>query len=147
MIKSSKFSIIKQTCQFVWVHVHSWSEVKCKSLSHVWLFVTQWTIQSMEFSRPEYWSGWPSTGDRPNPGIEPRSPRLQADSFPAEPSGKPKNRAGATYPFSSRSSRPRNWTGVSCIAGGLFTNSAIREAPDVQIYSHVCIQIYVCIQM
>ena len=32
------------------------------------------------------------------------------------------------YPFSSRSSWPRNWTGVSCIAGGFFTNWAIREA-------------------
>ena len=28
-----------------------------KSLSHVWLFATPWTIQSMEFSRPEYWNG------------------------------------------------------------------------------------------
>ena len=33
-----------------------------------------------------------------------------------------------TYPFSSRSSLPRNQTGVSCIAGGFFTNWAIREA-------------------
>ena len=32
-------------------------EVKWKSLSSVRLFVTPWTIQSMEFSRPEYWSG------------------------------------------------------------------------------------------
>ena len=41
----------------------------------------------MEFSRPEYWSGepFPSPGDLPNPGIEPRSPTLQADSLPAEP--------------------------------------------------------------
>ena len=30
-------------------------------------------------------------GDLPNPGIEPRSPALQADSLPAEPQGKPKN--------------------------------------------------------
>ena len=30
-------------------------------------------------------------GDLPNPGIEPRSPALQADSLPAEPRGKPKN--------------------------------------------------------
>ena len=44
----------------------------------------------MEFSRPEYWSGYPfpSPGDVPNPGIEPRSPALQADSLPAEPPGK-----------------------------------------------------------
>ena len=32
------------------------------------------------------------------------------------------------YPFSSRSSRPRNQTGVSCIAGGFFTNWTMREA-------------------
>ena len=34
---------------------------------------------------------FPSPGDHPNPGIEPRSPALQADSLPAEPSGKPQN--------------------------------------------------------
>ena len=52
-----------------------------------------WTIQFMEFSRPEYWTGqpFPSPGDLPNPGIEARSPALQADSLPAEPQGKPKN--------------------------------------------------------
>ena len=44
----------------------------------------------MEFSRPEYWSGYlfPSPGDLPNPEIEPRSPALQADSLPAEPQGR-----------------------------------------------------------
>ena len=43
-------------------------------------------IQSMEFSRPEYWSGqpFPSPGDLPNPGIKPRSPALQADFLPTE---------------------------------------------------------------
>ena len=47
----------------------------------------------MEFSRPEYWSGWPfpSPGDLSNPGIKSRSPALQVDSLPAEPQGKPKN--------------------------------------------------------
>ena len=47
----------------------------------------------MEFSRPGYWSGksFPSPGYLPNPGIEPRSSTLQADSLPAEPQGKPKN--------------------------------------------------------
>ena len=34
---------------------------------------------------------FPSPGDLPNPGIEPRSPALQADSLPAEPQGKPKS--------------------------------------------------------
>ena len=48
------------------------------------------TIQSMEFSRPEYWSREPfaSPGDLPDPGIEPGSPVLQADSLPAELPGK-----------------------------------------------------------
>ena len=32
------------------------------------------------------------------------------------------------YPFSSRSSKPRNPTGVSCLAGGFITNWAIKEA-------------------
>ena len=45
----------------------------------------------MEFFRQEYWSGlpFPSPGDLPNPGIEPGSPTLKADSLPSEPTGKP----------------------------------------------------------
>ena len=51
-----------------------------------------WAIQSMEFSRPEYWSGkpFPSPRDLTNPGIKPISPSLQMDSLPAEPPGKSK---------------------------------------------------------
>ena len=69
---------------------------KVKSLSRVRLFATPWTVAyqaplSMEFSRQEYWSGlpFPSSGDLPDPGIEPRSPVLQADVLPSEPPGKP----------------------------------------------------------
>ena len=54
--------------------------------------VTPWSVAlqvplSMEFSRQEYWSGlpYPSPGDLPNPGIQPGSPRLKADSLPSEP--------------------------------------------------------------
>ena len=66
-----------------------------KVLSHVRLFVIPWAVAyqappSMEFSRQEYWHGlpFPSPGDLPNPGIEPRSPALQADTLPSEPPGK-----------------------------------------------------------
>ena len=52
---------------------------------------TPWTVAcqallSMGFSRQEYWSGlpFPSPGDLPDPGIEPGSPALQADSLPSE---------------------------------------------------------------
>ena len=68
-------------------------------LSHlglVWFCVTLWTAVcqaslSMGFSRQEYWSGLscPSPGVLPSPGIKPRSPALQADSFTTEPPGKP----------------------------------------------------------
>jgi len=67
-----------------------------KLLSRVWLFTTPWTIacqapSSAGFSRQEYWSGLPlpSPGDLPDPGIEPRSPALQADSLPSELPGNP----------------------------------------------------------
>ena len=66
-----------------------------KSLSRVRLFATLWTVAyqalpSMGFFRQEYWRGltFPSPGDRPNPGIELRSPALQANSLPFEPPGK-----------------------------------------------------------
>ena len=70
-----------------------------QSLSRVGFFVTPWTLQltrilcPWRFSRQEYWSGLPCPppGDLPSPGIEPRSPTLQADSLPSEPPGKPKN--------------------------------------------------------
>ena len=58
-------------------------------------FVTPWTVAhqaslSMGFSRQEYWGGlpFPSPGEFPDPGIEPRSPALQVDSLPSEPLGK-----------------------------------------------------------
>ena len=66
-------------------------KAKVKLLSRVQPFVTPWTVAhqaplSMGFSRQEYWSGlpFPSPGDLPNPGIEPRSPALQADALPSE---------------------------------------------------------------
>ena len=45
----------------------------------------------MEFSRQEYWCGYPifSPGDLADRGIEPESPALQVDSLPAELQGKP----------------------------------------------------------
>ena len=64
---------------------------KWKSLSRVRPFATPWTIQSMEFSRPEHWSGQPSPspGDLPDPGIELGPPALQTDSLPVSCQGSP----------------------------------------------------------
>ena len=69
--------------------------MKVKSLNHVQLSVTPWTVAyqsplSMGFSRQEYWSGLPLPfpGDLPHPGIETGSPALQTDALPSEPPGK-----------------------------------------------------------
>ena len=81
----------KKSTRFI--HVKS---VKCESLSRVQL-CNSMTVAcqaplSMELSRQEYWSGlpFPSPGDLPDPGIEPGSPALQADSLLSEPPGKPR---------------------------------------------------------
>ncbi|CAI9153348.1 unnamed protein product [Rangifer tarandus platyrhynchus] len=75
----------------------------------------------MEFSRQEYWSGlpFPSPGDLPDPGIEPRSPTLQADASLSEPPGKLAlcdsmdcNPPGFFAPGDS----PSKYTGVGCHA-------------------------------
>ena len=52
--------------------------------------ITRQAPLRMEFSRLGYWSGYlfPCPGD-PDPGIEPQSPTLQADSLPSESQGSP----------------------------------------------------------
>ena len=78
-----------------------WAGGRCmlSHFSHVWLFVTLWTVAwhaplSMGFSKQKYWSGLscPSPGNLPDPGIEcasPATPALQADSLPLSHRGSP----------------------------------------------------------
>ena len=80
------------------LYTQALESVLCAVLSQVSLSVTPWTVAHqaplfMGFSRQGYWSGspFPSPGHLPDPGIEPRSPALQADSLPSELPGKPKN--------------------------------------------------------
>ena len=70
-----------------------------KSLSHIRLFVTPWTVAnqappSMGFSRLECWSElpFPSPGDLPDPEIKSMSPALADNFFTTEPPGKPLSR-------------------------------------------------------
>ena len=62
----------------------------------------------MGFSRQAYWSGlpFPSPGDLPDPGIEPKSPALQADALPSELPGKPKNLMFTVYRIDKPSKVP-----------------------------------------
>ena len=82
--------------------------------------------QSMEFSRPEYWSEkpFPSPGDPPNPGIQ-HLPRCRQILYQLSYQGSPTILEWVAYPFSSGFSQPRNWSGVCCIAGRFFTSWAL----------------------
>ena len=61
-------------------------------------------------------------GDLPDPGIEPGSPALQADSLPLSHQGSPKCWSRLPFMSSRGPSRPRDWTWVSWIAGRFFTS-------------------------
>ena len=79
-------------------HKHSESESESEVAQSCLTLCDPWTVAhqaspSMGFSRQEYWSGlpFPSPGDLLDPGIEPRSPTLQADALTSAPPGKPLN--------------------------------------------------------
>ena len=80
---------------------------------------------------------FPSPGDLPNLGILPTRdwtqvcPHCRQILYQLSHQRSPGILEWVAYPFSSRSSRPRNRTRVSCIAGGFFTDWATREAPYV----------------
>ena len=65
----------------------------CPPVATLWTIACQPPL-SLVFSKQEYWSGLPflSPGDLPDPGIEPRSPELQADSLPTGVGGWCKNK-------------------------------------------------------
>ena len=62
------------------------------------------------------WYPFPSPGDLPNPGIEPRSPSLQVDSLAAEPPGKPKNTGEGSLSLLQRifPAQDLNWGLLRC---------------------------------
>ena len=74
---------------------------------------------SMEFSRQEYWSGlpFPAPGDLPNLSLLHCRQILYCLSH----QGSPRILEWIAYSFLRGTSRPRNWTKVSCIAGRFFT--------------------------
>ena len=106
-----------------------------KLLSHARLFVTPWTRAPQgplpwRFSRQEYWSRLPCPpqGIFPTQGSNPGLPHCRQNLYHLSHQGSPRILERVTYPFSRGSSQPRNWTGVSCIAGRFFTSWSTREA-------------------
>jgi len=87
IVKAMVFPVVIYGCEYGTIK-------KVKSLSCVRLSATPWTVAyqappSIGFCRQEYWSGlpFPSPGDLPDPGMEPRSPALQADTLTSQPLG------------------------------------------------------------
>ena len=66
----------------------------------------------------------------PTQGLNPGLPHCRRILYQLSHKGSPRIREWVAYPFSSRSSQPRNRTGVCYIAGGFFINGATREAPE-----------------
>ena len=65
----------------------------------------------------------------PTQGSNPGLPHCRWILYQLSHKGSPRILEWVTYPFSSRSSQPRNRTRVPCIAGGFFINWAIRDVP------------------
>ena len=117
-----------------------------KSLSHVRLFATLWTVAhqappSMEFSRQEYWSGlsFLSPGDLPDPWIKLGSPTLQADALPSEPPEKfvtelfsNQELGSHSKPFLSHCYTSKNSSRLINFTPGTFTGSYSSLSP----YNH-----------
>ena len=90
-------------------------------------FAAPWTIQSMEFSRPEYWSGqlfpFSRGSSQPRDQIQnPGLPYCRWILYQLSHKGSPRILEWVAYPFTGGTFLPRNQTGVSCIAGRFFTN-------------------------
>ena len=73
----------------------------------------------------------------PTHGSNPRLPHCRRILYQLSHNGNPKILEWVDYPFFSGSSQRRNWTGVSCIAGGFFTNWAIRKAWHITQCSYI----------
>ena len=101
-----------------------------------------------EFFWQEYWSGLPCPppGDLPNPGIQPRSLALQADSLPSESPGKPKNTGVGSLSLLQGIFLPREFvrdrqSGYCIFKKLIFINlqcvSAVQQSANYCILSHL----------
>ena len=95
------------------------------------------------------WSGSLSLLQRsfPTQGLNPGLPHCRRILYQLSHKGKPRTLEWAAYPFSSRFSWPRTRTWVSGIAGGFFTNWAIREAPHWLIQNFIWHITHTCTHM
>ena len=103
--------------------------------SHIQLFAALWTtafhlLCPWDFPGKNTGAGCHAflQGIFPTQGSNPGLPHCRQILYQVSHKGSPRILEWVAYPVSSRSSWPRNQTGVSCIVGGFFTNWAIRKA-------------------
>ena len=124
-------------CNFV-------SDISCKTHDDWYLEVKWseiWSVVSNSLQPHGLHNPWNSPGQNtgvgslsllqgifPTQGLNPGLLHYRQILYQPSRKGSPRILEWVAYPFSSGTSRPRNWTGVSCIAGWFFTNWAIREA-------------------
>ena len=103
---------------------------KWNFLSHVRLFVTPWTVACRTPLGQNTGEGSCSLlqGIFPTQGSNPSLPHCRWILYQLSYQGSSRILDWVAYPFSRRSYRCRNHTGVSCIAGGFFTSWGIRKA-------------------
>ena len=120
--------------------LHFWHHLVLSSSPHEW--ANESCSVTFDSLRPHrLYSPWNSPGQNtgvgslsflqgifPTQGWNPGLPHCGQILYQLSHQGKPKKLEWVAYPFSSGSSWPRNQTGVSCIAGGFFSNRATREA-------------------
>ena len=113
-----------------------------QSLSYAWLFVTPWTVAhqflcSWSFpgkNFPGNWCGLPFPNYRGSSLLRDQTCVSSASCIGRQIlyqliyQGRPRVLEWVAYPFFSGSSRPRNWTRVSCIAGGFFTAELLGKS-------------------
>ena len=111
-------------------HILCMKVKKWMLLSRVWLLVTPWTLHPWNSPGQNIGVGSPSLlqGIFPTQGSNRGLLHCRQIVYQLSHKGSSRILEWVAYPFSSGSSRPRNWTGVSCIADGFLTNWAIREA-------------------
>ena len=118
-------------------------------------FTLLWRMESESHSVPSnslrshgLYSPWNSLGQKtevashsllqaifPTQGLNPGLPQCRQILYQLSHKGSPRILEWVAYPFSSGYSQPRNWTGVSCIAGGFFTSWATRGAQWKELQS------------
>ena len=140
MISSSQnMQFLHCKLTFSYFSMHIWQAEKiCKKNKHVVIKSESHSVMSDSLQPHGLYSPWNSPGqntgvrslfllqgifptERPNPGL----PHCKRILYQLSHKGSPRILEWVAYPFSSRSSQPRNRTRVSCIAGGFFTNWAI----------------------